>query len=142
MTLNANQRRSLSGELRHLERNLLDLRQRLTVSHQGILIDRRALEPAAWAALEPLFEQMLQEIRVLADHFGLERRDENAQGVLQAEMAGVWAGLLDSLSPKLGRFGEVDPGLAHTLDPHLLTLIALADQIIRQAAIDSGQPPA
>ena len=131
MTLNPNQHRSLSVELQHLERSVRDLRVRMRQSQPGILLTSSALPVEDRERLEPLLERILEEIGVLAARFELERREEDVRRLVQAEMSGAWEGLYDSLSGKLGRFGEVDPALAMTLDPHVQHLIALTDQVIR-----------
>lgn len=131
MTLNPYQKNSLAIQLRHLERTLHDARRQMAAPEDGVLFRRTGLSAALRHRLGPLIEQTLAEIRLLAERFELENQAEDLRAILRAEMAGAWEGLYDSLSAKLNRYGDVDPALAESLDPHLRRLIALTDRMIK-----------
>jgi hypothetical protein len=131
MTLNPYQKNSLAVQLRHLEQALRDARRHMAAPQDGILFRRQGVSRSVQRKLEPLIDQALAEIQLLAERFDLENQVEDLRSLLRAEMAGAWEGLYDTLSPKLKRYGDVDPALAKTLDPHLRHLIALSDRIAR-----------
>lgn len=131
MALNPYQKNSLAVQLRHLEQALRDVRQQMAAPQDGILFKRTGVPKSVRRKLEPLIGQMLAEIALLAERFDLENQVDDLGAVVRAEMAGAWEGLYDTLSPKLARYGDVDPALAETLDPHLQRLITLADRVIQ-----------
>jgi len=131
MTLNLYQKNSLAVQLRHLELALRAARIQMATPQDGILFSRRGVPELLRGRLEPLIDQALAEIRLLAERFDLENETEDLRAILRAEMAGAWAGLYDTLSPRLNRYGDVDPALAQTLDPHLQNLITLSERILQ-----------
>ncbi len=133
MTLNQPQKNSLEIELRHLERALRVARLLMTAPEIGILIHRLPVSQAARQRLEPIIEQIMTEIATLAEKFQLQPEADDPLSTLNAEMAVAWSDLYDMLSPKLKRYGEVDPALTETLDPHIKKLISLTYAITQAA---------
>lgn len=131
MTLNPYQRNSLTVQLRQLEQALRAARVEMAMPQDGILFSRRGVSGPLRRKLEALIDQALTEIELLAERFELEKETEDLRAILRADMAEAWAGLYDTLSPRLKRYGKVEPALAQTLDPHLKNLIALSDRILR-----------
>jgi hypothetical protein len=131
MTLNPYQKNSLAVQLRQLEQALRAARVQMALPEDGILFSRRGVSGPLRRQLEPLIDQALAEIELLAERFDLESETEDLRAILRADMAEAWAGLYDTLSPKLKRYGKVEPALAQMLDPHINNLIALSDRILR-----------
>jgi hypothetical protein len=139
MSLNANQKLALEVRMRSLEQRLHQIRMRLHDGvEDGLLTQTRPMAKEASACIEAEIERMLAEIAVIAQEFELQGSVEDAGRRVSAEMSVAWADLHDTLSPKLKRYGAVDPSLGDTLDPHLRNLIDLAQEIGRVA---DGEPP-
>lgn len=138
--LNPYQKSALAIQLRHLEQALLRARLWLRQAPEDGRLTRYQLAPeAARPRLEALIEQMLSEIGVLAERFELEPRVEDLGRLLNAEMSVAWSDLIDTRSPKLRRFGAVDPGLSDALDPHVDRLARWAGQL-GQLAVSEPAP--
>lgn len=131
--LTAPQKTSLEVELRHLERALREARLRMAAPERGTLVHRPAVTEAERQRLEPLIEQILAEIAALAEVFDLRSQIDDPRSELSAEMIVAWSDLSDILSPKLKRYGDVDPALAESLDPGIRKLIYLAYELGRVA---------
>lgn len=125
--------------MQHLERTLLEVRQRLhDTPEDGFLVCYRPMAERSQAHVEAVIERMSAEIVVIAQEFALHPSVEDIGSHIVGQMAVAWSDLNDTLSPKLERYGPVDPSLAETLDPHIRVLIELAQEM-GQAA--SGNPP-
>jgi hypothetical protein len=134
MALNPYQKNALQVQMRFLERTLHQARRWLRhPPEDGLLTRYRPVSDSLRPRLEMLIDQMLGEIAVLVEKFGLQPHTEDMGSFLSAEMSGAWSDLSDMLSRKLKRYGEVDPALSETLDPHLARLIRLALQVSQAA---------
>ncbi len=139
MSLTVEQKISVEIEMQRLERVLCQIRERLQRRRgDGILLCHVSMTPQTQAHVEALMERMLVEIRAIAQEFDLAPSLEDVGAYIMAEMAGAWSDLHDTLSPKLRRYGPVDPSLRETLDPHIRVLIELAQEM-GQAA--NSAPP-
>jgi hypothetical protein len=139
MALNPYQKNSLEVEMTQLETALLKARQFLRhPPENGLLTYYKPVPEAVRSRLETLIDAMLAEIAIVVREFDLQPREEDIGRGIDAEMAVAWADLYDSLSPKLVRYGDVDPTLAATLDPHLEQLIALAQALGLAARTGEG----
>ncbi len=127
MTLNPYQKNALEVEMRQLEMALLQAQQFLRhPPENGLLTYYKPVPDSVRSRLETLIEAILAEIASVAHDFDLQPREEDLGRWIDAEMAVAWADLYDTVSPKLNRYGDVDPALTTTLDPHLRRLIELA----------------
>ena len=141
MSLNSAQTESLAVVLRRLEHALLQLRQNLRRPPEpGWLTHYTPIAPEIGARLEARIEPMLAEIERLADAFDLQPEAVDLQRQAASEMVVAWADLTDTLSPKLRRYGPVDPALAQSLDPHLRALIQQTSEIGQLLARPAGAP--
>ncbi len=139
--LNSGQKIALEVDMRHLERALRQARQRLRQPPEDHLLTRSRPFPAsAGAEVEALIEPMLAEIALLKERFRLAPEVDDLGRDLEAEMAAAWADMTDTLSPKLVRYGAVDPALAETLDPSLRRLIAWSHELARASLRASVGP--
>jgi len=130
MSLNPNQKRALEVQMRCLEQTLLQVRQRLhNPPEDGFLVCYRPMGERARTHVEAAIERMLAEIGVIAQEFDLQASVEDVGSYVLAQMAVAWSDLVDTLSPKLKRYGPVDPSLSETLDPHIRVLIELAQKM-------------
>ena len=140
MSLNPYQKNALEVEMRQLETALLQARQFLRhPPENGLLTYYKPVPDAVRLRLEILIDAMLAEIEILVHDFDLQSREEDIGRWIDAEMAVAWADLYDTLSPKLKRYGEVNPILATTLDPHLKRLIELAQALSVVARTGKGK---
>jgi hypothetical protein len=141
MALNPYQKNALEIEMRRLEQALLRARDFLRRPPEDSRLTRyRPISEAAHLGMEELIDQVLAEIAVLVDGFELQPQVEDPGSYLNAVMSQAWADLYDTLSLKLRRYGEVDPALAETLDPHIRRLIRLTYELghaARQPAQES-----
>jgi hypothetical protein len=138
--LNSAQKIALEVELRRLERSLRQARQWLRQPPQDHLLTRyRPLPERAGPELEALIEPMLAEIALLVERFRLAPEVDDLGRDVEAEMTAAWAEMTDTLSPKLVRYGPVDPALGEALDPHLRRLIGRS-RALGQAALLSTRP--
>jgi hypothetical protein len=139
MGLNANHRRVLEVRLQSLERDLLQARWLMRQPPEdGVLVHYRPIPSEVRARIEKLVDRMLAEIAALANRFGFQPKVEDIGNSVSAEMVVAWADLNDMRSSKLRGYGEVDPALAETLDPHIEQLIKLS-YVISMAA-NTGSP--
>lgn len=142
MALNPYQKNALEIELRHLEQALLRARGFIRHPPEDCrLTSYRPISETARLRLEELIDQVLAEIAVLVNRFELQPQVEDLGSYINAAMAQAWADLYDTLSPKLRRYGAVDPALAETLDPHIRSLIRLTyelGQAAKQPAQENG----
>jgi hypothetical protein len=129
MGLNPAQRTALRVELQHLETALRTARRLMHAPEQAILTRYQPVPEATRLRLEPFIEQALALVGTLAEQFDLRPEVLRMGRHIEADMAVAWAGLYDTLSAKLSRYGEVDPALADTLDPEVLRLIHLTEAI-------------
>jgi hypothetical protein len=133
MGLNTYQQNALEVRMRLLERTLFQIRQSLHMPPVGRLTHFRPLAPATGAQVEALIGAMLAEIAAVAEQFNLQPETEDMAQTIRAEMTIAWADLRDTLPAKLKAYGEVDPALSETLEPHIVRLISLAEAV-QQAA--------
>jgi hypothetical protein len=141
--LNSGQKIALEVEMRHLERSLRQARQWLRQPPEDYLLTRhRPFPETAGPELEAIIEPMLAEIAVLKERFRLAPEVDDLGRDLEAEMAAAWADMTDTLSPKLVRYGPVDPALAEALDPSLRRLIAWSHELARASLRASVAPRA
>ena len=141
--LNSGQKIALEVELRHLERALRQARRWLRQPPEDHLLTRyRPMPETARPELEALIEPMLAEIALLMERFRLAPEVYDLGRDLEAEMAAAWADMTDTLSPKLVRYGAVDPALAEALDPSLRRLIACSHDLARASLRASMAPRA
>jgi hypothetical protein len=140
--LNPYQKNALEIQLRQLEQTLVRVRSWLRqVPEDGLLTHYQALPEAARPEIEAVIEQMLAEIGLLVEKFELRPRVVDLRRTLQAEMGVAWSDLIDTLSPKLARYGAVDTDLGESLDPHLRRLVRWSNQL-GQLAERAPVPPA
>ncbi len=78
---------SLAVQLRHLELALRAARIQMATPQDDILFSRRGVPELLRGRLEPLINQALAEIRLLAERFDLENETEDLRAILRAEMA-------------------------------------------------------
>jgi hypothetical protein len=128
--LNPAQKIALEVELRRVERSLLQARHWLREPPEdGLRTRYRPLPEKTRADLEVLIEQMLAEIAALVERFKLAPEIDDLGRDLETEMVAARAELTDTLSPKLIRYGPVDPALTEALDPHLYLLMGWSHQL-------------
>lgn len=138
MGLNANHRRVLEVRLQSLERDLLQTRWLMRQQPEdGTLVRYHPIPSIVRARIEKLVDRMLAEIAALTNQFGFEPKVEDIGGSVSAEMVIAWADLNDMRSSKLRGYGEVDPALTETLDPHIERLIQLSYALSLVAKSDS-----
>ena len=129
--LNPSQRRSLTVTLRHFE---ISLRQALAwldgKNENGILYrETLSLSEPKRAGMRRMVETALAEIALTSRLFDLKSEQQDAGGLIRSEMSIAWANLLDTQSKKLRGYGDVHPQLEAVLDPHVLQLSNLANQL-------------
>ncbi len=112
LTLNTAQKTSLSITLREFEKRLSRLRVLL---EQYEVVTR--LTPASVDRLRQTIDRQQAVIDDLFRWFQLKRETIDVVQSMIAELSISWTQLVDSRSDKLGRYGEVDPGLKSALDP-------------------------
>jgi hypothetical protein len=136
--LNRSQYISLSNVLRTFESDLRQVDAWLQGNEEcGILYRRKlTLSSKQRKAARDRIAAALQLITDLADTLDLQIIEEDLANMIRSQMSMSWANLLDTQSGKLRRFGDVDPRLSKTVDPVLLQLADLAEEI---ALIFDGQ---
>ena len=118
MALNTAQKTSLSITLREFETRLRRLR--VLLDHYETVV---RLTPEGVSRLRAMIDQQQVVIDELFRRFQLTRETIDVVQSMIAELSISWTQLADSLSNKLGRYGEVDPDLTSTLDPALNQLV-------------------
>jgi hypothetical protein len=116
--LNIYQLNSLILTLRSFEENLRKADAWLSGKEEvGILYQRKLkLSVRKQKAARKQIAAALEQIADLVDKLGLKSVDEDPAGLIRGELTESWANLVDALSIKLVRFGEVDPRLSDVLD--------------------------
>ncbi len=112
MTLNIAQKTSLGITLREFEVRLTRLRV-LLEQYESVT----RLTPEGVARLREMLDREQAIIDDLFRRFQLKRETIDVVQSMMAELSISWTQLVDSRSDKLGRYGEVDPGLKSSLDP-------------------------
>jgi hypothetical protein len=133
MTLSLRQKSAVEVTLRQVERAVREARRHLRAPDDGILTQPVPMPDHTRETLEALIADVLAEIEQVALQLNLEVQIEDPGRAIEAAMTVAWSDLHDTLSPRLGRYGEIDPALAGTLDPHLQHLIELTREIGRVA---------
>lgn len=126
--LNTAQRNSLTITLRMFEEELRQIETWLRGDPTAGILYRSSLRlpPESRALALQTIELALEEIGALAREFDLEPVEHDLAAAVVAEMSVNWTHLCDARAGPLKRYGEVDPRLAHKLDPHINRLAELA----------------
>ncbi len=71
----------------------------------------------------------LDQIAEISRLLDIPKETENSASLVRGEMTISWADLMDSRACKLGRFGDVHPGLSSKLDPQIQNLAEIAENL-------------
>jgi hypothetical protein len=128
--LKPHQQRALAITLREVEMTLRKAMADLTDDSQGILYRKKlTLSAEACAEVRHLILAALDEIARLAETFDLPVHLYDNSNMLRGGFAVLRSNLYDMRAEKLQRFGEVSPDSQTVLDPRLMTLITLLQDI-------------
>lgn len=128
--LNPYQRRSVTITLRTLETFMRETVTGLSVQEQGILYQQKSsLSRQQQQQIETLRGEILSEINKLAKALALPIESRDTRSALQGHLAVLWSDLYDITTEKLAGYGEVSPDLYPILDPPILHLIQLVQQM-------------
>ena len=119
--LNRAQSGRLETTLWLLNRSVFDLQRILELSEidEPMFHSRSALTPERKAVLRERIADVRGRIAGLARDYVLERREENPLTRVASQLHAHWAGIEDSKSKMLSKYGEIPAGLKETLDPEL-----------------------
>lgn len=123
--LTEHQRRSLSLTFRTIEQHLLTLEQMLrTDDYAGILCEwKNDVSPSHRDILLEKIPQAMEQIRIIADQFSLDKSGRQARQHLSAELSYCWEILQGVKAKKLQGYGQ--DALENTLDPQIDILLVL-----------------
>lgn len=130
--LNAQQRRSVTATLAHVERGMRTVEEVLAGPVDALFFTLRTeLSDEQQAAIRERLAALRECLREAVEQFDLpvERRD--GRRVARAALVSAWEGLEDAHAKKLARYGPVDPALEAALDPLIERLIALTFAVLR-----------
>lgn len=131
--LNHAQRTALTVTVRHLELTLDRIEALLAGAHAGRLHRTVTdLAPELAAPTPLLIAALRREIATMANEFSLTAAERDGRREIAGLLAIAWESLEDSRAAKLGRYGDIDPTLPDTLDPHIERLITLVVALARQ----------
>jgi hypothetical protein len=134
MGLNEHQRRRIEVSLALVDRALLEM-ERYYLSEKPLTSEMVTftsdLRPAERQQILRLIEQFRHGLRVVREKFQLTPQEVNLRRLLRSYFSHFWSVLHDCRSTKLRGYGDVDPELAHHLDPEMDRLIALAEELER-----------
>ena len=138
--LNNAQRTSISIVMRMLEEKMRAVEARLACPEEQALTFevRNDLTPVTVQVLREKIDDVYALIRALRDRLALPLDVKPATRDALTGLMPLWAVLQESTSERLQRYGEVDPSLAHVLDP---TIDALARLMIEMDAAARGGAP-
>jgi hypothetical protein len=123
--LNEYQQRALRVTLMSIEKDLFEIEQMLkTEDYRGILYAMKndVLDGEAMLSIISLARE---EIRAIAKHFSLQKKDITTSRQISAKLAHCWEILEDSRAKKLKSYGSIEEGLEKMLDPRIEVLIDL-----------------
>ena len=138
--LNDAQRTSLGIVMRMLEEKMRAVEARLaSPEEQALTFEiRNDLTPAMVQVLREKIDEVYALIRALCDRFALPPDVKPASRDALTGLMPLWVVLQESTSERLRRYGEVDPSLAHVLDPKIG---ALARLMVEMDAAARGDAP-
>jgi len=118
--------------LRHLERTLRRvMRHADEPAWDGPMIRTRPMPAKDRARLESLGGDLLDEIRSVANEFGLQSEEADLEREIHGELSVAWVYLNELVAKKMSRYGVVDAGLSRRLDPHIHRLVRLTREMER-----------
>jgi hypothetical protein len=126
MALNIAQKTSFSITLREFEVRLTRSRV-LLEQYESVT----RLTPDGVKRLRQMLDEQQALIDDLFRRYQLKRETIDVVQSMIAELSISWTQLVDCRSDKLGRYGEVDPDLAPTLDPALDQMIEACLSMVR-----------
>jgi hypothetical protein len=129
--LNENQERRLQVVLFVLERGLDDMAAMLgeDLPRGEMYVVERELGPAERRFLLDRIAEMRLAVSALKQRFGLAPRVTSAERVLAAMLGSLWVRLHDARPRNLSGFGAVDPSLFDTLEPELVRMIGIVEEM-------------
>ena len=138
--LNDAQRTSLGIVMRMLEEKMRAIEARLAQPEERALTFevRNDLTPAMVQVLREKIDEVYVLIRALRDRLALPPTVKSASRDALTGLMPLWVVLQESTSERLRRYGEVDPSLAHVLDPKIG---ALARLMVEMDAAARGDAP-
>ena len=137
--LNDAQQTSLGIVMRMVEEKMRALEARLArLDEQALTFEiHNDLTPVTVQALREKIKEVYALIRALCDHLALPLEITPASKDVLSGLMQRWVILQESTSKRLQRYGEVDPSLAHVLDPKIDALARLMvemDDVVRSGA--------
>ncbi|OGW69686.1 MAG: hypothetical protein A3A88_10270 [Nitrospirae bacterium RIFCSPLOWO2_01_FULL_62_17] len=137
--LNDAQRTSLGIVMRMLEEKMRAVEARLaSPEEQALTFEiRNDLTPAMVQVLREKIDEVYALIRALCDRFALPPDVKPASRDALTGLMPLWVVLQESTSERLRRYGEVDPSLAHVLDPNIDALARLMVEMDDAARSDA-----
>jgi hypothetical protein len=129
--LNPHQRRKLQVTLYLIEKGLDDMTHLLrgelpkgamyeTISH---------LTPQQETEMLALISQVKERIAALKEMFELEVKVDEVKAIMMGQLGSMWESLHNTRPRNLGGYGAVSPALFETLDPELLRIISLINDL-------------
>lgn len=132
MTLNPFRRNALEIGLGHLERVLVRLRREAHApAWNGPTLQTAPLPVWEQERLESLGAAILEEIGSVARESDLQAEPADLDPEIDGKLTAAWVYLKELLARKRNKYGDVDPGLAQRLDPHIQRLIRLTREVVR-----------
>ena len=136
------QKRSVEVVLRQLERAIDTIEDMVTSDKRGLLYSRTmSLSPEQRSRVAELAGKIRAEITELAATFDLTKQEMDSRQTISSILGIAWEGLEDIHSEKLDRYGDIDPGLPVTLDPHIDRLIDMVRALSRVVTSNESQTP-
>lgn len=130
--LNHYQRTSVQVVLRQFEESLRHAKACLNGPDvEGILFRQRLnISKSTQAQALQQIAIALDQIRELSRLFAFDVEEQDPVKRIMGEMSVNWSNLLDLRSRKLKRYGKVHPELTEILDPYILDMSRIAQNLI------------
>jgi hypothetical protein len=140
--LNQYQKRSVEVVLRNLEKAVDTLEEIVISDKKGLLYSRTiSLSAEQRSRVAELAGEIKAEIAELAATFDLGKYEMDSRQAIASMLAIAFEGLEDTHSEKLDRYGDIDPSLPVTLDPHIDRLIDTVLALSRVVTSNESQTP-
>jgi hypothetical protein len=131
--MNESHRRALGSSLQLIERYLNMISEELDRDGKNLssILDSIIydVDPHTKEKILNVVASMLDEIRQLKETFKLERNEKSLRRWVYTTLVGVWIILEDLRPEKLKAYGQMSDADKKLLEPHILKLLRMLDEI-------------
>lgn len=132
-TLNSAQQKRIGAVLWSLDRDCAEIERLIDAdSDAGLVQIHNDLTAQERETLRAQVSAIRQQVQVLAAALHLPPHVLDVRRHMLAALTIDWSAIVDTLPPKLRRYGELDADTAAYLQPPLETLLAALDAVLQQ----------